>query len=322
MRAMQYHAPGRPEIVELPIPTPGENQVLVKVLGVTTCPQWDLHLMSGEPMFEGRPLPYPYQPGQPGHEAMGEVVAVGPGVAAPAVGRRVVAWRDQGHHRPGAYAQYNVFEAEHVLEIPRDIEPEDIASLELAMCLFGAFDPLARWTEIRRKSMAIGGLGPAGLIAVQMARAFGAADVIGIDPLPDRRALALDLGATEARDADPALLPKGAKAKDAFDLAIECAGQAASLRLLMNSTREAISIFGVLRGEVAYSQRHTRGLAILGYAGHSRAAGERALRLILDGQVRLRPLATKTLPLRRYAEGIQLLRERQAIKICYLPWAD
>src|SRR5687767_12340264 len=95
MMSLQIVEPGKVEWRSAPIPQPGPGEVLVRIEGVTTCPHWDLHLMSGEPMFPGRPLPYPYALGQPGHEAVGVVEALGPGVSTPPVGTRVAAWRDQ-----------------------------------------------------------------------------------------------------------------------------------------------------------------------------------------------------------------------------------
>ena len=87
------------------MPVAGPDEILVRIEGISTCPQWDLHVMSGEPMFPGRPFVYPYALGQPGHEAVGVVAALGPGVDGPPVGTRVAAWRDQGHDRlPAAMA--------------------------------------------------------------------------------------------------------------------------------------------------------------------------------------------------------------------------
>ena len=55
-----------------------------------------------------------------------------------------------------------------------------------------------------------------------------------------------------------------------------------------------------------------------GQPGHE-AAGERALELVCEGRLDLRPLTTHRLPLSRYAEGVDLLRRREAIKVCFLP---
>jgi NADPH:quinone reductase-like Zn-dependent oxidoreductase len=106
MRALQIQAPGRAEVVDIAMPQPGPGEVRVRVSLVNTCPQWDLHLDAGEPMFVGQQIPYPYTSGQPGHEMVGVVDAIGEGVTAFRVGQRVAAWRDAGHHRQGCYAEY------------------------------------------------------------------------------------------------------------------------------------------------------------------------------------------------------------------------
>ena len=91
----------------------------------------------------------------------------------------------------------------------------------------------------------------------------------------------------------------------------------------MEHTRRAISTFGVLREPVPFGFRQwAGGLALLGYGSHNRSAAERALALVTGGQLRLAPLVTHTLPLTRYAEGIELLRNKEAIKVLYLPWTE
>jgi len=320
MKILQIFAPGQVEWQDAPIPQPGAGEVLVKVAAVTTCPHWDLHLMSGEPMFPGVPLPYPYTPGQPGHEMTGEVAAVGPGVNAFAVGDRVAAWRDAGAKRQGCYAQYVPCLVENLLKIPDHIAFEAVASLELAMCVQVSFDQLTRLDGVRNKRIGISGLGPAGLIAVQMAKAYGAREVVAIDPVPERRALAVELGATLALAPDPgSFLPVNGTM--ALESAVDCTGLKKSIEFLMAHTQAVVAIFGVLREEVAFGWDHwRRGFKLLGYEPHNRAAAEQALHLIGSGQLSLTPLTTHSLPLTRYAEGVELLRTKQAIKIRFLPW--
>jgi threonine dehydrogenase-like Zn-dependent dehydrogenase len=329
MMTLQILEPGKAAWRATPIPQPQAGQILMRVEAISTCPHWDLHVMSGEPMFPGRPLVYPYAPGQPGHEAVGTVAALGEGVAGPPVGTRVVAWRDQGHQRPGCYAQYNVLEAENVLPVPAEMPLTALASLELAMCVQVSFDQLNHYGALDGQRIAVSGLGPAGLIAVQMARAYGASEVVAIDPIGERRNLALALGA------DSTLTPEELRAispdpgdvaalrnQKPLDAAVDCTGVAASVSLLLNATRRAVALFGVLRDPVEFGFGHwSAGVALLGYAGHSRAAAERALQLVVDGRLRLEPLITHQLPLHRYVEGVELLRRKEAIKVAFLPWA-
>ncbi len=322
MKQLQIVEPGCAVWSEAPVPEPAEGEALIKVLGVTTCPHWDLHLMDGVPMFPGRPLTYPYTPGQPGHEAVGEVIAVGLGVEGLPVGARVAAWRDPGHHRPGCYAQYAVLDAQNLIPVPDDLPPRAIAPLELAMCVQVSFDQLVQIEAVRGKRFGVSGLGPAGLVAVQMARAYGAREVIGIDPLLKRRTLAQALGADLVLSPGDEILPPERHGAAALDAAIDCTGLKTSIEYLMDRTVEAIAIFGVLREDVVFGAHHWSRLALLGYRAHNRGAAERALLLLSAGKLQLEPLVTHTLPFSRYDEGIALLRAKQAIKICFLPWAE
>jgi threonine dehydrogenase-like Zn-dependent dehydrogenase len=322
MRSLQIVTPGHAEWREVPVPRPGEGEVLIKVLGVTTCPHWDMHLMDGIPMFPGRPLTYPYTPGQPGHEAMGEVVALGAGVTAFTIGQRVAAWRDQGHGRPGCYAQYALLDDANLVVVPEDLPPAAIAPLELAMCVQVSFDQLAQLAAVSGARFGVSGLGPAGLVAVQLAKAHGAREVVGIDPLPSRRELARKLGADRVLAPEEEVVPADRTGPLALDAAIDCTGLRVSIEYLMDRTRGAVAIFGVLREGVIFDARHWSGLALLGYGSHSRGAAERALGFVRSGRLRLEPLVTHALPFVRYEEGIALLRAREAIKVLLLPWAE
>lgn len=320
MKILQIMAPGEVAWCDAPIPQPKAGEVLVKVAAITTCPHWDLHLMSGEPMFPGVPLPYPYTPGQPGHEMAGEVVALGADVTELAVGDRVAAWCDGGARRQGCYAQYVPALAENLLKVPADLSLEAVTSLELAMCVQVSFDQLQRLDAVQGKRVGVSGLGPAGLIAVQMARAYGAAQVTAIDPLPERRALAVDLRADAALAPDDSQWLTGNSDPFKLDTAVDCTGLKVAVEFLMQQTQAVVALFGVLRDEVTFGWPHwRRGLKLLGYERHNRAAAERALQLIQQGKLDLTPLATHTLPLTRYAEGVDLLRTKAAIKVRFLP---
>lgn len=323
MRQLRIEAPGRVSWNEVPLPEPGPGEVRMRVLGVTTCPHWDLHILGGEPMFPGQTLTYPYLPGQPGHEAMGEVDAVGEGVGEFAVGDRVVAWRDTGKPRTGFYGQFNTFAADDLLKVPGELSPAQVASLELAMCVEVVFRRLAGCGGVAGRRVGVCGLGPAGLVAVQLARAHGAREVVGIDPLEERRSLAARLGATTTAASEPASWPASRRDARALDVAVDCTGLAGAVEFLLDRTREAVALFGVLREEVRYAPRHMwgPGVTLVGYGDHNRLAAETALAEVRAGRLDLAALVTHTLPLSRYVEGVVLLRERKAIKVLFDPWA-
>ncbi len=324
MKLLHLEAPGRAVWREAPVPRPGAGEVLVRILAVATCPHWDLHLFAGQPMFPGMDLRYPYLPGQPGHEATGEVVALGPDVHRLRPGCRVAVWRDTGRRPQGCYAQYNVLREEDLLEVPADLPLDRLASLELAMCVEVSFQTLAAQGGIAGRRIGLAGLGPAGLVAVQLARAHGAREVIGIDPVSSRRELALRLGAHRAAAPDPSTWPTSRDDHHALDDAIDLTGVPASIEFLMDRTRRCVTLFGVLREEVRFGTRHLfgPGLALVGYADHNRAAAESALAFIKSGALDLSALITHRLPFRRYAEAVELLRRKEAIKVLFDPWDE
>ena len=324
MKILQVGSYPKFSILEVPTPTPGAGEVLLRVDAVTTCPQWDLHLRHNEPMFVGHRFEYPYTVGQPGHEATGEIVAVGEGVTEVNIGDQVSAWRDPGHHLPGCYAQYAVVRAENVIRVPAGLPPEATASVELAMCVGATFLLLKSMRAISGRRIGIMGLGPAGLIAAQMARAEGATEVIGFDLSQARRAHArsfcVDAAYNPAEDLSP-LFP-ARPANPMLDCTIDCVGAKRSVEYAMDRTRETVALFGVQREDYTFAIRHYSRLCLVGYPGHSREAAEYAVRLITESSLRLAPLVTHHLPLERYGEGIDLLENQAAIKVCFHPWSE
>lgn len=323
MRAIQIVEPGRAEVVDVPVPAPETGQALIKVHGVTTCPHWDLHIMAGEPMFPGGKLTYPYTVGQPGHEATGEVVAVGPETTGFKPGERVSLWRDQGPNRPGFYAQYAIADSANLIHVPEEPDTAATAPVELAMCVHVSIDQLLSSGRIAGTRFGVGGLGPAGLIAIQMAKAYGAAEVVAFDPVESRRSLALNLGADRALEPTDDAFPDDRFSDGALDVSIDCTGLPVSIEFLMDRTRDSVALFGVLREEVRFRMNHwRRALKLIGYAAHNRSAAERAVQLIRSGKLDLAPLTSERLPFARYADGVSLLEEKKAIKILYDPWMD
>ena len=321
MKAIQYMEPGKPELVEVPLPEVPEGEVLVKVNAVTTCPHWDIHIDAGEPMVPGMELNYPYTLGQPGHEATGEVVALGKGVTRFEEGDRVALWRDQGMARQGCYAEYVPAKESSLIPVPADLDPVGVASLELGMCVQVSFQQIREVTSMEGTRFAVNGLGPGGLVAIQLARAYGAGEVIAFDPVPERRELALKLGVDRVLDPlDSGAYPETRRRGEALDIALDCTGLAPAVEYLMNRTNQVVALFGVLRDPVSFGLRHWNpGLYLLGYRPHNYQAAEEALEQVVSGKLNLKHLVTKTLPFEQYAEGVQLLKEKKAIKVCFVP---
>jgi len=221
MRAAVVPSLGAPlEIRELPVPEPGPGQVLVRIEASGLC-HTDIHAARGDwPVT-------PTAPFVPGHEGVGRVVALGPGVASPAQGIRVaLAWlatacgscryclsgwetlcpaqKNTGYSIDGGYAEYALADALFAVPVPNGIDPTDAAPLTCAgVTTYKAIKVSgARSTDL----VSIVWIGGLGHLAVQYA-AIAGATVVGVDVRPEKLDLAKRLGATYAVDAsteDPA----------------------------------------------------------------------------------------------------------------------
>jgi len=187
MKAVQVSKPGGDfEVVERDIPTPGRNQVRVKVEACGICHS---DVLVKEGLWPG--LQYPRVPG---HEIAGRVDAVGSDVTNWRVGQRVgVGWHG-GHcftceqcrrgdfilcrngkitaiHHDGGYAEYMVTPAEAVAAMPDDLPAADAAPL---MCAgVTVFNPLRNSGARAGELVAVQGIGGLGHLGIQYARQMG-----------------------------------------------------------------------------------------------------------------------------------------------------
>jgi len=240
------------DVREVPDPEPGPGQVLVAPRASTICGS-DLRAIYREHLGTG---PESYQDVIAGHEPAGQVVAVGPRVPGVDVGDRVVIYhvsgcgrcaeclkgyrisctssrrQAYGWQRDGGHAELLLAEADDVMALPDALSYVDGACVA---CGFGtAYEALRRLDVTGVDTVLVTGLGPVGLAAGLLARALGAAHVVGTDPRPERRAFAGKVDAVDAavhpdelRDA----LPDGASAT------VECSGSGAAQTAAVDATR-------------------------------------------------------------------------------------
>ncbi|MEV3987640.1 zinc-binding alcohol dehydrogenase family protein [Streptomyces sp. NPDC049837] len=203
------------ECVRLPVPLPAADELLVRVRACGVC-RTDLHVRDGDlPPHRDRVVP--------GHEAVGVVVAAGDRVTAPGVGTRVgIPWlrrtcgtcrycargqenlcpssRYTGWDADGGYAEYATVPAPYAYELPAGYSDEELAPLLCAGIIgYRALLRLAGLPEGGR--LGIYGFGASAHLTAQVAIARGAV-VHVFTRSPAARALALELGAASARDAE------------------------------------------------------------------------------------------------------------------------
>ncbi|WP_347350935.1 NAD(P)-dependent alcohol dehydrogenase [Intrasporangium sp.] len=199
-----------------PVPSPAPDEVLVQVLSVGVCGS-DVHYYT-----HGRIGPYVVEsPLVLGHEASGRIVAVGADVDAARIGQRVAIEPQRpcrvcelcraGAYNlcpamefyatppiDGAFCEYVLIQDDFAYEVPDSISDHAAALME----------PLSVGIAAAQKggikvgdTVLVAGGGPIGIIAAQVARAFGAVDVVVSDINPARRELAAGYG---VRVLDPA----------------------------------------------------------------------------------------------------------------------
>ena len=169
---------------------------------------------------------------------------------------------------------------------------------------------------VRGKHVGVFGLGPAGLVFVQLARAAGATRVSGFDPVPERRDLARNLGADEAFASADDFPVRGQTG--CLDSAFDCVGSPAAVHQAMEVTQSLVVLFAVQREPYMFPPKCWPNFILAGTQPHTREAAEYAAARLEDGRLTLAPIVTHTMPLEDYARAVNLLRSREAVKVAFL----
>jgi alcohol dehydrogenase len=212
MKANVFHGPGQLGLEEKPIPSAGYGEAVVQVRLTTICGT-DIHIWKGE---------YPVKPGLTiGHEAVGVIHEIGPGVTGYEVGQRVLVgaitpcgqcepclgghpsqcggalggWR-LGNTIDGTQAEYVriPYAQANLTPIPEGLRDEDVILLtDIASTGFAA----AESGNIQMgDTVAVFAQGPIGLCATLGAKLRGASQIFAVDSEPHRLQMAKLLGAT------------------------------------------------------------------------------------------------------------------------------
>ncbi|RUW34719.1 MULTISPECIES: alcohol dehydrogenase AdhP [unclassified Mesorhizobium] len=215
MKAAVVHDFGKPLTIEdVPVPAPGPGELLVKVVACGVC-HTDLHAAEGDWPVK------PALPFIPGHEVVGVVAALGPGVSDFKEGDPVgVAWlhdacmrceycetgwetlcehqHNTGYSCNGGFAEYVIASAAFAARLPAGV---DFAQMAPILCAGVTTYKGLKETEAHPGEwVVISGIGGLGHVAIQYAKAMGL-KVVALDIAADKLALARAAGAEGVIDA-------------------------------------------------------------------------------------------------------------------------
>ncbi len=336
MKAAVHVGAGRIELREWPAPAPGPGELLVRLRGCGLCGSDIAKLTPGA---DGPPVVL-------GHEVVGDVVEVGAGAAGFRAGQRLVV----AHHVPcfdchycrrGSASMCRTFKRLNLdpggfAELMRVPAPNAVHAAFAVPA--GMSDEVASFTEplacclraVARAELGAGdtalvvGLGSVGCLMAQAARVAGA-QVLGWDGMGVRRRLATSLGA-DVPDEEAGLDRALAACTDGrgADVVLLTAGGASALAWAERRVRDGGTIHCFAGGDgdalpLPLDRLYRRELTVTATYSSSPAELARAFALLARGAIRVDGLITHRLPLARLAEGVDLMRRREAVKVYVTP---
>jgi len=330
MQALVFENIRTPAVKDVPIPTIGPQDVLIRVKAAGICGT-DVHIYEGE-YFSKFPL-------IPGHEFSGVVEDIGEQVTTVGVGERVTAdpnigcgkcyfckinQQNQcenlgavGVTRDGAFAEYLVIPEEKVFKIG-DLSFQDAAMIEPTSCVVWGLQrvPIPIGSEVL-----IFGAGPIGLTLMQLVKHAGASRVVIVENRTHRIELAQSLGADVVVNADgtEAEALKNLSATG-FDVVVDATGIPQVVEKTINFVRNCgvLFFFGVCpidaKIQISPYEIFRRDLKVCGsFALRNTFAP--AIRLLQNKIVQVKPLLSHSFPFEQFEEALQVMRSGDSMKV-------
>jgi 2-desacetyl-2-hydroxyethyl bacteriochlorophyllide A dehydrogenase len=344
VRAVTFQAPGEIRVEDRPEPElEAADDAIVEVETTGVCGS-DLHIYHGRVQIEpGFTL---------GHELVGRVVAAGDAVTQVSEGDRVLgcfctacsrcfycrrgefhkcdSGRVFGHGATlgglqGTQAELALVPTANLTlrRVPEGISDE--AALFAGDVLGTGYHAVAETGLEPGAAVAVVGLGPVGLCAVQAARAAGAAQVVAIDSVAGRLEMARSFGAqpVHLEQGDPRAAVKEATDGRGVDVAVEAVGNPDALDLACRLARKAgtVSCVGVYAERVTVHMGIVWIKALTLRTGHANVIAhvDRVLALMQTGALDPTPLVTHRMALDDASEAYRVYDRREALKIALSP---
>lgn len=329
MKKQVMTAPGAIEFTDVPIPEPGENEVLIRIMRIGICGS-DIHVYHGKHPFTSYPVTQ-------GHEVSGEVVSFGKGVTGLKAGQKVTIepqvycgkcypcthgkynlceeLKVMGFQTTGTASEYFAVDAGKVTPLPDSMSYDEGAMIEpLAVTVHAA----KRFPEISGANVAVIGAGPIGNLLAQSAKAMGAAKVMITDVSDFRLSLAKQCGVDCAYNTgtfsfNDALLD--AFGPDKADVIYDCAGNDITINQAIRCARKGSTIILVAvfadmaNADLAVLNDHELDLNTTMMYRHDDYVD--AIRLVREGKVQLTPLISAHFDFDHYLDAYKYIDENR-----------
>jgi threonine 3-dehydrogenase len=322
-------------LTEVPVPTPGVNDVLIKVKRTSICGT-DVHIYNWD-SWAAKTIKAPMVIG---HEFVGTIEAVGanvvgfnPGDLVDGEGhivcglcRNCLAGRRHlckdtkgvGVNRDGAFAEYLCIPATNAVHVDPAI-PLDVLS---------CFDPLGNAThtalqyDLVGEDVLITGAGPIGCMATAIAQQAGARKVVVTDVNPDRLALAARMGATRTVDVSKENLTEVQREigmKEGFDVGLEMSGNPVALNTMIDNMAHGgrIALLGIMPGAAAVDWNKVvfNMLTIRGIYGREMYETWYKMTSLIQRGLDISPVITHRFHYTDFQQGFDLMRSGRSGKI-------
>jgi len=354
MKAWVLGDPDELKLVDKPVPQPGAAEVLVRIDAIAVCAT-DLEIIhSGPPALiqGGDPFNKNFTPG---HEYMGTVVKLGPGVDEFEIGDRVTVEihagcgrcercregmytactnygmnygdRNKGHRAngfttDGGFAQFAVNNINTMVHVPDDMSDEEATLVVTAGTAMYGLDVMGGL--IAGQTVVVMGPGPIGLMGVGVAKALGAQPVILTGTRDNRLEIGKKLGADHVinvRKEDAVDAVKRITHGKGAHYVLECSGAPDAVneaaRMLNRGGRICLAAFPHEPAlvDVAYLVRNN--IYLFGIRGEGKSATHRAAAFMAQKRFDAKLIHTHTFPLAEVPTAIKYARERidDAIKV-------
>ena len=325
---------------DLPEPTIGPNDVLVKIAKTAICGT-DMHIYHWDAWAQ-RSIKVPMAVG---HEYSGTIVELGSEVRGFEIGDRV---SGEGHitcghcrncragrrhlcrntigvgvDRQGCFAEYLSLPAVNAFKLPDSIV-DDVASI---LDPFGNAVHTALAFNMVGEDVLIAGAGPIGIMAVAVARFVGARHIVITDVNDYRLSLAKSMGATRIVNVSRETLDDTMSSlgmREGFDVGLEMSGNPQALREMLRTMHHggSVALLGIPPEETAidWTQVIFKGLSIKGIYGREMFETWYKMSSLLQSGLSLAPVITHHFGVEDYIAGFETMGSGQSGKVI-LDWA-